>query len=256
MDAEARRRSRHSDLGVDLQPDEEDPTFVFRFPESAAQPAADDSDVDVDSASPAEGRRSPAPTDDEAEIHQDLQQDQQSLHDHVILPPSKPKRVSSRKPLKKSKHGIEYSSLPSGAVKKLANTFARIHGGSGKLSKDTLAIIEQASDWFFEQAAEDLASYSKHAGRKTVDESDVVALMKRYVVSIYSLTLELWLQVSIRASANICPSQRQLTSNTTLFSLGQKFLPRELLQGIRMPASQTKGQRSRPRLDSVEEESE
>jgi hypothetical protein len=39
----------------------------------------------------------------------------------------------------------------------------------------------QASDWFFEQLGEDLQAYAKHAGRKTIDESDVLTLMKRQV---------------------------------------------------------------------------
>lgn len=65
-------------------------------------------------------------------------------------------------------------------VKKLALRYARAGtGGKTKISKETLAAIEQASEWFFEQASEDLAVYSKHAGRKTIDESDVITLMRR-----------------------------------------------------------------------------
>lgn len=50
-----------------------------------------------------------------------------------------------------------------------------------KISKETLETIMRATDWFFEQAAEDLASYADHAGRKTIDNSDAITLMKRYV---------------------------------------------------------------------------
>lgn len=35
------------------------------------------------------------------------------------------------------------------------------------------------SNLFFEQAANDLAAYADHAGRKTIDESDVECLMHR-----------------------------------------------------------------------------
>ena len=87
------------------------------------------------------------------------------------------------KELKISRHGIEYPSVPPAVVKRLANTFSKQYGGSGKLSKDTLASIQQASDWFMEQVSEDLGEYAEHAGRKTIEESDVVVLMKRYVVT-------------------------------------------------------------------------
>lgn len=54
-------------------------------------------------------------------------------------------------------------------------------GAKTKINKEALAAIEQASEWFFEQASEDLATYAKHAGRKTIDESDVMTLMRRSV---------------------------------------------------------------------------
>lgn len=87
-----------------------------------------------------------------------------------------------KKTIRLSKHGIQYSSLPTGVVKKLATTFSRTGGsGSGKISKDALAAIMQATDWFFEQVSDDLGAYAAHAGRKTIDENDVMTLMKRYI---------------------------------------------------------------------------
>ena len=82
-----------------------------------------------------------------------------------------------------SKHGIEYKSLPQGVIKRLATTFARTAGGVGnaKISPDALAAVTQATDWFFEQLADDLQAYAQHAGRKTIDESDMVTLMRRYI---------------------------------------------------------------------------
>ncbi|RFU28135.1 hypothetical protein B7463_g8192, partial [Scytalidium lignicola] len=138
-------------------------------------------------------------------------------------------RVIKKKSIKISKHGIQYPSLPVGTVKKLATTFARIGGNSkAKISKDTLGAILQASDWFFEQASDDLGAYAKHAGRKTIDESDIMTLMSR---------------------------QRQINPNATPFSLAQRYLPPELLQELRVaPSSRVKRSRQLERLDEEEED--
>ncbi|POS80162.1 hypothetical protein DHEL01_v201462 [Diaporthe helianthi] len=110
-----------------------------------------------------------------------------------------------KKPGKKiSQHGIEYPSLPPGVVKRVAQRFA----GTSKISPDTLAALSQASDWFFEQLGDDLSAYARHARRKTIEESDMLTLMRR---------------------------QRQINANTTSFALAQRYLPRELLQELRMP---------------------
>jgi histone H3/H4 len=88
--------------------------------------------------------------------------------------------VHGSKQKKLSRHGIPVPTLPAGVIKKLATRFARARAGpKAKISKSTLAAIEQASSWYFEQASEDLVAYSKHAGRKTIDEADVTALMRR-----------------------------------------------------------------------------
>jgi len=76
------------------------------------------------------------------------------------------------------------------------------------VSADTLTALTQASEWFFEQLGDDLGAYARHAKRKTVEEADMVTLMRR---------------------------QRQIGSTATTFSLAQKHLPRELLQELRMP---------------------
>ncbi|KAL2866028.1 uncharacterized protein BJX67DRAFT_152710 [Aspergillus lucknowensis] len=116
--------------------------------------------------------------------------------------------IQGSKQRKLSRHGIPVPNMPVGVVRKLATRFARVPAGPKlKISKNTLAAIEQASSWFFEQASEDLAAYSKHAGRKTIDEADVTALMRR---------------------------QRHLNNTTTMFSLAQKHLPKELLQDMRL----------------------
>lgn len=92
------------------------------------------------------------------------------------------KRTFQRKVNKVSKHGLKYKSLPLGVVKKYAINLARNGAGKGdKLSEDALDAIMQATDWFFEQISDDLSTYSEHAGRKTIDESDVLMLMRRYL---------------------------------------------------------------------------
>ncbi|KAJ0422118.1 centromere kinetochore component CENP-T-domain-containing protein [Aspergillus carlsbadensis] len=109
---------------------------------------------------------------------------------------------------KLSRHGIPVPNMPAGVVRKLATRFARARSGpKAKISKTTLAAIEQASSWYFEQVSEDLTAYSEHAGRKTIDVADVTALMRR---------------------------QRYLNNTTTVFSLAQKHLPKELLQDMRL----------------------
>ena len=110
-----------------------------------------------------------------------------SLHDIPFQDPEtsvlESRNTIRKKVVKVSKHGIRYPSLPAGVVKKLATTYARSSGNNkAKISKDTLSAIMQASDWFFEQVSDDLGVYAKHAGRKTIDESDVVTLMKRYII--------------------------------------------------------------------------
>ncbi|KFX88679.1 hypothetical protein O988_08945 [Pseudogymnoascus sp. VKM F-3808] len=135
------------------------------------------------------------------------------------LSASEVRKPKAKKTIRVSKHGIQYSSLPTGVVKKLATTFARTGGsGNGKISKDALAAIMQATDWFFEQVGDDLGAYAEHAGRKTIDENDVMTLMKR---------------------------QRQTNAITTPFALAQRHLPRELLQDFRMvpPTKLRKGKK-------------
>ena len=87
-----------------------------------------------------------------------------------------------KRAFKLSKHGMEYPPLPQAMVKKLAQTFAQTSGmGKTKITPDTLAAIVQASEWFFEQLGDDLEAYARHAGRKTICESDMIMLMRRYV---------------------------------------------------------------------------
>ena len=103
--------------------------------------------------------------------------------------PPRPNKV-----IKTSRHGIPYPSLPANMIRRIATTLAlpgRRGGGGGftattsgrnTMSRETLEAIIEASDCFFEQVSDDLGAYAKHAGRKTIDESDMVTLMKRFVL--------------------------------------------------------------------------
>lgn len=75
--------------------------------------------------------------------------------------------------------GQPYPSFPATTVKALAAGFAKSQGSKGKIGKDTVDALIQASDHFFEQMSEDLKAYADHSGRRSIDESDVIALMKR-----------------------------------------------------------------------------
>ncbi len=50
------------------------------------------------------------------------------------------------------------------------------------ISKESLKAIMEASDRYFEQFSEDLGAFAHHAGRKEIEESDAIAVMKRYVM--------------------------------------------------------------------------
>lgn len=94
-----------------------------------------------------------------------------------------------RKELHISRSGNEYPSFPPSTLKKLATGLLKSHGGNARISKDTLAALGQATDWFFERVGQDLAAYSRHAGRRTIEDADMITLMKRYVCSPCTLYL-------------------------------------------------------------------
>ncbi|KOS21899.1 Uncharacterized protein ESCO_001638 [Escovopsis weberi] len=114
-----------------------------------------------------------------------------------------------RKRNRVSRHGIEFPPLPPSFVKRVAQTALQSSGLSNtRIPRDTLEALTQASEWFFEQLGDDLGAYASHAKRKTIEESDVITLMRR---------------------------QRQIGGDSTTFSTAQRHLPRELLQELRMP---------------------
>ncbi|KAK9321129.1 centromere kinetochore component CENP-T-domain-containing protein [Lipomyces orientalis] len=93
--------------------------------------------------------------------------------------------------------------LPKKLIKDLIKNLS-----SFPVSTEALQTVTDASDMFVKQTSSDLAKYAQHANRKTIDESDVLMLMKR---------------------------QRQLTPKVTVFGLAHKYLPSELLAELRLP---------------------
>lgn len=114
--------------------------------------------------------------DDETEMAEDQPDDQVST--------KLQSRTGKKKlGLKISKYGHSCPSLPAPVVKRLAETIARTSGiGNAKITPETLQALMQSTEWFFEQMGDDLRALAHHAGRKTIEQSDVITLMKRYAL--------------------------------------------------------------------------
>ena len=82
--------------------------------------------------------------------------------------------------MKKSYCGLPHPSFPASISKRIASTFARsLSSKPSVLDKETLKAITDATDQYFGQLINDLGIFANHAGRKNIDESDVVAVMRR-----------------------------------------------------------------------------
>ena len=103
--------------------------------------------------------------------------------EQIVLNDEGPKTLSKRrrKKQKMTRHGELVPSLPSSLIKRVAiEAQARLGNRRPKLGRDHMKALEQATEWFFEQAGEDLEAYSDHARRKKrIDHSDVLMLMRR-----------------------------------------------------------------------------
>jgi histone H3/H4 len=155
-------------------------------------------------------------------------------------------RKKRKRGIKVSAFGVEYPSLPPAVIKRIAQSYAQTSGiPKTKISPDTLAALSQATDWFFEQLGDSLQAYAKHAGRKTIDESDVITLMRRFVFYSIPGTVTRFLCLILY----IWYRQRQIGPKSTPFSLAQRHLPRELLQGLRMAVPVPVKKRRRANVD-------
>lgn len=92
----------------------------------------------------------------------------------------RPRAPRAPKTLKTSRYGKKYPSFPSSVAKSVVLTMMRSMGHrSSRLNKEVVEALVEASDRFFEQLGDDLEVLSKHAGRKTIDDADMIALMQR-----------------------------------------------------------------------------
>lgn len=111
-------------------------------------------------------------------LNEELPDAEVTAHSEIDSKQRKPR--AGKAGWKRSKHGHSYPPFPSTVVKRVAEQFARTSGISNpRIGKDTLAALQQATDWFFEQVSEDLGAYAAHAGRRTINESDMELVMKR-----------------------------------------------------------------------------
>lgn len=169
--------AEQGDTGLLPPPEDmDDPTFALPIPQTdhdmpallEPQLMEDDEESDEDTVEPT-GLQKPERYEHE-------------IGDDTIEPMAVEKTARPRpnRVLKVSKHGTPYPSLPAGVVKRLATTLAPpTRRGKAQISKETLGALIEASDCFFEQVGDDLEAYAKHAGRNTIDERDMITLMKR-----------------------------------------------------------------------------
>jgi histone H3/H4 len=197
---------RESDFGFDvpLDADPEPSTFMMPLGQSSPQRRPPSAEADEAEAGPLPGYddwpdlpEQASDTDDEGnegmpevdveadmevddDVNGDVEADATATEGHLSI---EPKRKRKLKPgWRMSKHGIECPQFPPATVKRVAEQFARTSGiANPRIDKNTLAALQQATDWFYEQVSEDLAAFATHAGRKTINESDMELVMKRRV---------------------------------------------------------------------------
>ena len=122
--------------------------------------------------------------------------------------PTKPRRTRK---LHTSAYGHTYPPLPAKVIKDIAGRFT-----NKRISKELLSSLEKASNLFFENVAGDLKAYAKHAGRKTIDESDAMMLMQR---------------------------QRVVSEKVTVAALAETHLHRELYTEVDAEVGKVKGKK-------------
>ncbi|KFA49641.1 hypothetical protein S40293_01459 [Stachybotrys chartarum IBT 40293] len=230
---------RESDFGLAVPAGLDDQTtFLMSEPGlemDQSSPLAEQSITEAVASAEAQERTGEVvPGDDEVDLslEDDVVDDQFDVTEATATVPASKRGPKTKKQKRLSRLGIEYPPLPPSFVKRVAQTSLQTSGlSNSRISPDTLTALTQASEWFFEQLGDDLGAYASHAKRKTIEEGDVHTLMLR---------------------------QRQVGANTTMFSLAQKHLPRELLQELRMPVPQPAKQRraKRRREDGAEEATE
>lgn len=109
-------------------------------------------------------------------------QEPERPNDDIIgYPQGRPKKKKAKTSKTRiSKHNIEYPQLPPAFVRQVTQAAIQTTGLiNQRIPADTLGALTQASDWYFQQLGDDLGAYANHAGRRTIEERDVITLMNR-----------------------------------------------------------------------------
>ncbi|OLL23082.1 hypothetical protein NEOLI_001229 [Neolecta irregularis DAH-3] len=167
---------------------------------------------------------------------------EETVAQHNTNPPGKPNLKRKGRPIKLSQAGVQLPSLPCTLLKTMASNFSGC-----TLSKTTLEAICSASDKFLEQMSFDISAYAKHAGRKTIEEIDVIQLMKRCQPSTNCFS---------KAYVYFNYRQRILNKSTSIYALACKYLPRELRDEIQIEASIHPQKRKKLKTHHTEKENE
>ena len=233
---EEARNNTHKSFGpIELPPDDTESVFQLRRSSSVAgsdtdAPVTDDDfqlpmpqedDVAATSALAKPVERRLHARSSEEELDQPSPQLQVAADKHIEKQPQRrlteiesAGQVSTvsrrRKRQKLTRHGTVVPALPSSLIKHIAiETQVRRGRRKPQLGKDHMKALEQATEWFFEQAGEDLASYAQHGRRKKrVDTSDVMMLMGR---------------------------QRVLRDEGKLQAFAKDWLPKDMLDELDLP---------------------
>lgn len=112
------------------------------------------------------------------------QEPEKSNDDIIGYPHGRPKKkkakTSKTSKTRISTHNIEYPQLPPAFVRQVTQAAIQTTGLiNQRIPADTLGALTQASDWYFQQLGDDLGAYANHAGRRTIEERDVITLMNR-----------------------------------------------------------------------------
>lgn len=160
--------SRVDDIRSPLKTDVHSP-FILNIPQSQSERSSQDDMV----------HRCQSPDDQQLS---DGETDLPHMQDPTISKSSANHTWAESGPrMSKRSHNQTLSpSLPSGVTRGIVKRFTRQLGiRRGSIRKLTLKAIMGAGDLFFRQLSRDLVAFSNHAGRKRIDESDVIAVMKR-----------------------------------------------------------------------------
>ena len=118
----------------------------------------------------------------------------------------------SPKSIKKPFRGSLYTSFPAGITPRIAFNSVRSSGiKSTKVGKDALEAIIEATDQYFGQLSNDLVVFANHAGRKRIEENDVIAVMRRYVAHRIAHLETTTLRLTRKADSGKCPRQRHIS---------------------------------------------